>query len=426
MAIEALRHLLALTLVSTAVISLVLLIRKPVRRAFGASITYRIWFLVPIPLVAMLLPGAPGASSELVTYVQLDPVYSLVQRSLSVPLDTGSSINGYAWLLGAWGVGAALCLAWLLGVQRAYVRGLGALSEDGGTLRAESSAGCPALLGVLRPRIVLPNDFEHRYTAPEQALVLAHENVHLERRDTLWNALAVLLRCVFWFNPLVHLAARFMREDQELACDAAVIDRHPSSRRTYADAMLKTELADAALPVGCHWHSSQTFKERLEMLKTQLPSPARRARGGGLFAIALVVVAFAAWAAEPTPAPAPAIADAPTAPLQMGKILRGKGVLKLPPDAQIQMSASSVSQGPNGEMILEGAGGDVEVRLLAPAGRRHTVKLRKTPDGETKQDVVEENAAPQLTTVRAQKVTFIRAQDGSTTIQFDDGSIETN
>jgi beta-lactamase regulating signal transducer with metallopeptidase domain len=417
MAIEALRLLLALTLVSSAVISLVLLIRRPMRRAFGASVTYRIWLLVPIPLVAMLLPGAPNASSEFVTYVQMDPVYSLVQRSLNVSLDTSTSINWYAWLLGAWGVGAAICLAWFLGAQRAYVRGLGVLAKDGDTLRAESSAGCPALLGVLRPQVVLPNDFEHRYTTSEQALVLAHENVHLERRDTLWNALAVLLRCVFWFNPLVHIAASFMREDQELACDATVIDRHPSSRRTYADAMLKTELADAALPVGCHWHSSQTFKERLEMLKMKLPSPARRALGGGLFAIASVIVAVAAWAAEPAPAPAaPTTADAPPAHHAMRK-----GFLKFPPDAQIQVSSSTANPGANGEMILEG---DVVITVRPPAGPHRTVKVIKTPDGVTKQDVVKESS-PHLLTVRAQKATFTRAKDGSATIQFDDGTIDT-
>ena len=294
MAIEALRQLLALTLVSSALITLVLLIRRPVRHTFGASVTYRTWLLVPIPLAAMLLPGIPGANAELVTYVQIDTVYSLVQRSLSVPLETGTASNQPAWLLGAWGAGAAIFLAYFLGLQNAFVRGLGTLSEKSGTLRAEIPAGCPALIGVFRPRIVLPEDFETRYTAPEQALVLAHENVHLERGDTFWNALVVLLRCVFWFNPLVHFAASVMRVDQELACDATVIDRHPSSRRTYADAMLKTELADAALPVGCHWRSSHSFKERLEMLKTRLPSPARRVLGSGLFAMASIVIGFAA------------------------------------------------------------------------------------------------------------------------------------
>jgi len=424
MASEAFRQLLAVTLASSAVIALVMLVRRPVRHAFGAAVAYRLWWLVPIALVAMLLPGAPRASSELV-FMQLDPVYSLVQRSLSVPLDTGTSINWYAWLLGAWGVGAALCLAWFLGLQRAYLRGLGELSEDNGTLRAESSAGCPALLGVRRPRIVLPNDFERRYTAQEQALVLAHETVHLERRDTLWNALVVLIRCAFWFNPLVHVAAGFMRADQELACDAAVIDRHPTSRRSYAEAMLKTELADAALPVGCHWHSSQAFKERLEMLKTPLPGPARRAIGGGLFAITSIAVAFAAWATEPaTSSTTPQTADAPVAaPGAPHKAMLRKGVLRFPPEGQIQVSSATATQGPNGEMILEG---DVLIQVIAPPGPRHTVKMIKTPDGEVTTQNVVEDAATHTLTVRAQKVIVTTAADGSRTLEFEDGTVDSN
>ena len=418
MAIDALRKLLALTLVSSLIISLVLLLRVPVRRAFGASVTYRVWLLVPIPLVAMLLPGAPGASSEFVTYVQMDPVYSLVQRSLSVPLDaSASSINWYAWLLGAWGAGAAIFFAYFIGQQRAYVRGLGKLSETRGTLRAEIAAGCPALLGVLRPQIVLPEDFESRYTVQEQALVLAHENVHLARRDTLWNALTVLLRCVFWFNPLVHVAANAMRADQELACDATVIDRHPTSRRAYADAMLKTELADTALPVGCHWRSSHTFKERLEMLKTRLPSPARRALGTGLFTIASVVVGFAAWAAEPAPATAPPATVELASPTQELTPTR-KNIVKFGPDVQLQTSANVVTNGPNGVQILEG---DVRIDVTPPAGKRHLVKVIKTPQGETR---AEEFAQPSPMTLKAQKATVTPDPNGGVTIEFDGGSFE--
>jgi beta-lactamase regulating signal transducer with metallopeptidase domain len=413
MAIDALRQLLALTLVSSATITLVLLVRWPVRRAFGASVSYRIWLLVPIPLIAMLLPGAPSASSDLGTYVQIGPVYSLVRDSLSAPVDPGASGDWHAWLLGVWGVGAVTCLALFLGLQRAYVRGLGKLSEDGGTLRAETCAGCPALLGILRPKVVLPSDFERRYTAQEQTLVLAHEHVHLARRDTFWNALVVALRCVFWFNPLVHVAASFMRTDQELACDAAVMDRHPSSRRTYADAMLKTELADAALPVGCHWHSSHTLKERLEMLKTRLPGPTRRALGGGLFAIAAVAVAFAAWAADPAPATTPRAEAAPRT-----HAFLAKGLLRFGPDTPMQVSANVARTGPNGEQILEG---DVIITVTPSKGPHRTVRVIKTPDGETRRESV---AEPRQVTVRAEKVTLTRNQDGSATIQFDGGSVE--
>src|SRR5690606_9403191 len=104
-----------------------------------------------------------------------------------------------------------------------------------------------------RPRIVLPAGFEQRYSDRERQLVLLHERVHLRRGDIAINALLALLQCLYWFNPLLPLALRRCREDQELSCDERVIARGDGARRSYANAMLKTGLAESPLPVGCHW-----------------------------------------------------------------------------------------------------------------------------------------------------------------------------
>jgi hypothetical protein len=148
------------------------------------------------------------------------------------------------------------------------------------------------------------------------------------------------MRCLLWFNPLVHFAAHHFREDQELACDAVVMNDHPGSRRAYATAMLKTQLADTALPVGCRWHSMHLLKERLQMLKNATPSRRRRACGQLLVALASLLVGYAAWATEPS------------AP---GQELRGlKLKLRLDPNAQVNTQADHVSNGPNGIRTLEG------------------------------------------------------------------------
>ncbi|MFX5602942.1 M56 family metallopeptidase, partial [Acinetobacter baumannii] len=62
-------------------------------------------------------------------------------------------------------------------------------------------------------------------------LVLRHEQIHLQRRDVCMNTLFALAQCLFWFNPLIHVAGRCFRLDQELACDALVIRHAPESRR---------------------------------------------------------------------------------------------------------------------------------------------------------------------------------------------------
>jgi TonB family protein len=157
----------------------------------------------------------------------------------------------------------------------------------------------PAVAGFLRPRIVLPTDFLQRYNADEQALVLAHERFHLQRGDIHAQALATALRCLFWFNPLVHFAAQRFRFDQELACDADVLANFPNLRRTYADAMLKTQLADFGLPVGCHWQTSHPLKERIAMLKYPVPGALRRKSSQLTVMMMVATGAYGAWAAQP-------------------------------------------------------------------------------------------------------------------------------
>jgi bla regulator protein BlaR1 len=270
-------------------------IRRPVRRAFGAEISYFAWLLVPITVVASLLPDVTGLQAALPTHSVLSIT---IDRSIEASIPTRLSVNTSAWVLGIWCAGIALCALYFVVLQRAFMKSMGRLSRAGSLLRAESTAGCPVVVGVLRPNIILPVDFESRYTSQEQALILAHEQVHQRRGDTRWNAVVALLRCLFWFNPLLHLAASCFRVDQELACDAAVVQRHPQSRRVYAGAMLETQLADAALPVGCHWRSVHALTERLEMLKRSTPGRARRIFGGAFLVIASLGLGYTAWAAE--------------------------------------------------------------------------------------------------------------------------------
>ncbi len=105
-----------------------------------------------------------------------------------------------------------------------------------------------------------------------------------------------------WFNPLVHVAARYARVDQELACDAAVIARFPGERQTYAQALLKTQLAYMPLPLGCDWpvRSASLLEKRIEMLAQQKPGRVRLLGGAAVIAALMAGAGVAAWSAEPT------------------------------------------------------------------------------------------------------------------------------
>ncbi|SEL70939.1 TonB family C-terminal domain-containing protein [Pseudoxanthomonas sp. GM95] len=306
MSSELIAVLIETTLASSAALLLVLALRRPMRVAFGAGATYGLWALVPIALVAVLLP-APVRPAVLVPMVAK---VGEAQALEAVPV--ASSVPWMPVLIAIWVIGAlavACVQAWQ---QRRFLQRLGPLRMHAHGLGvAATSAGLPAVTGVLRPRIVLPADFLQRYDVDERALVVAHERQHIARGDLPCNALVALLRCAYWFNPLLHWAVARYRHDQELACDARVLQRHPHARRTYAQAMLKTQLDAFALPVGCHWHT-HPIKERIAMLKR--PSP-RRWQTGLSSALLLALFAgggYAAWAQQP--AVAAATPNAATAP----------------------------------------------------------------------------------------------------------------
>ncbi|MEP6484980.1 MAG: TonB family protein [Rudaea sp.] len=297
MTADLMTMLLRMTLASTIAVALVFALRKPLRGRFGAHVAYWLWVLVPLAIGVALIPAPIGPP---VVQPAIGPISGAPFAIMSSPHFSLATFDTDTWLMWTWIVGTLICVTLLAIQQRRFMTGLGRLSQTAHRVwRAQNVTSCPALIGAWHPRIVLPEDFDERYTAAERELILAHERTHISRADVQINLIASGLRCVFWFNPLFHFAASRFRFDQELACDAAVIAQFPEARRSYADAMLKTQLADFGLPVGCHWQSSHPLKERISMLKTHLPSRARR-RLGVTIALSLVTgVTAAGWAAQP-------------------------------------------------------------------------------------------------------------------------------
>ncbi|MBD7968812.1 M56 family metallopeptidase [Paenibacillus gallinarum] len=81
----------------------------------------------------------------------------------------------------------------------------------------------PALIGVIRPRILLPASMEGTFSAKELKYIFLHELVHYKHKDILVNWVMLFLLVVHWFNPVLWYAYRRMREDQELSCDHKAI-----------------------------------------------------------------------------------------------------------------------------------------------------------------------------------------------------------
>lgn len=121
----------------------------------------------------------------------------------------------------------------------------------------------PAVYGILHPRILLPA----AVCGKDIDYILAHERVHIKRRDNLLRMIAIVTACLHWFNPFVWIFIKYFFEDMELACDAKVIKNYSEiQRKEYAGALLAFASAKKA-PFVPAFGSSKT-KSRIENIVT--------------------------------------------------------------------------------------------------------------------------------------------------------------
>ena len=95
----------------------------------------------------------------------------------------------------------------------------------------------PCLFGLFRPAIYVTGAAARE--AGSLRRVIAHEETHGRHLDPLWALLRCLCLIVWWFDPLVWLAARCSRTDAELACDEGVLARLGEAERIpYGETLL--------------------------------------------------------------------------------------------------------------------------------------------------------------------------------------------
>ena len=334
------------TIAASVAVVLVGILRVPLRRIVGARAAYWLWLMVPLSTLGGLLPRAPspwpatGATADVAAPVRH------AMTDVTTPLTDGSvPVHWQALVLVIWALGVALTLALSIRRQHRFVRSLGELARlPDGTYRSDRVHE-PMVVGAWRPRVVLPADFETRYTRQERLLVLAHEHAHVQRGDALSNAVAMGWLCLCWFNPAMHWALERFRFDQELACDAWVLQVTGTARRRYADALLKTQLAADAMrivPVGCQWQSNHPLARRIAALRHPLPGSARGVLGallacglifsgsyaaGGLAPLTAAPIETQAWVVTPA---VPALPGAAALRIDTASILAAAGPLTLP------------------------------------------------------------------------------------------------
>jgi beta-lactamase regulating signal transducer with metallopeptidase domain len=298
---------------ATGAMLLVLVLRRPAARLFGVGPAYALWLL---PALRLLAPSLPPLSSALPA---LAPAETLVIWAGDSNLPADPSALGLAWLVGLWAAGALVFLTWQwLAYRRLLVQlGHGAHfvgDHEGVALFESPGVQGPIALGLLDRRIVVPADFALRYTPDEQRLALEHERLHHRRGDLWWNLAAMVVLALNWFNPVAWLAFRAFREDQELACDAAVAATAAADlRQDYARAMIKSATRPGLI-AACPLNHADQLKRRLRMLRVHSKSRARWL--GGAAAVTLLAGATLATAGLAQQADSGAQKAAPAEPRQ--------------------------------------------------------------------------------------------------------------
>ena len=164
-------------------------------------------------------------------------------------------------LVPVWAVGFALVFAWFVISHLRFCRRILAASSDETDEQVlavwrqntESfglhtpvrlvrckAATTPFSIGIgKKSRVtVLP---AYPYTASELHLIFRHELHHIRRNDVASKLFFAFLCALFWFHPLVWIAARESAKDLELSCDEIVLEEaDDDERRLYARLLLHT------------------------------------------------------------------------------------------------------------------------------------------------------------------------------------------
>ena len=336
-------------LTSSVLILALLALRRLFRRTISRRMQYTLWALV---LVRLLVPLNVGTLAHNVLSAA-EPVQTAVEKRLETPVlymqdgterhptqllsgeesqgdpqsppsDAAQSAPADEYSIVAptyravalsealtyvWYAGMLIVGAWFLFTNLRFARALRKArtpySVEGCRypVYLVSALPSPCLFGVLRPAIYLNNAAA---ASPEVLrFVLAHEQTHARHLDPLWSLLRGLCLTVYWFDPLVWLAAVLSREDGELACDEGTLRALGADERTaYGKALLSlvpvcTKPQNPLLGATTMTGGKKSLKERVTRIAEN-----RQAKTAAVFAavaLAALVCAVSFTGAPDTP-----------------------------------------------------------------------------------------------------------------------------
>ncbi|MED5547142.1 MAG: M56 family metallopeptidase [Pseudomonadota bacterium] len=320
------------TLVMTgALMALVLLLRRPVARCFGAQAAYALWLLPalrfvmpPLALPAALAPtrwlaglevGVAQTSAragEASAALPAAPeAAEIVLAAEPAPYPGPVPDEPEAWMQIPWT--SALLLLWLAGalaflvwrtwnyqmMRRQVLADARAVATAGRVRIVESPlVAAPLAFGVFDKVVALPFGFLASADSETSDFAIAHELEHHAGGDLIAIMALQPLFALHWFNPLAWASWRALRGDQEAACDARVMAGRDRAERARYGQLIASFAGHAPLalaaPMAGGLGGGKPIIQRLRALNQAEAGPWRKLAARSLFALAIVAVPMTA------------------------------------------------------------------------------------------------------------------------------------
>ena len=307
----------------------ILSLRAAAGKKIGASWSYLIWFLLILRLMLPQMPesqfGALSAAGK-----ALDMIYQ--GRGISAAIDghTYAAVGGkqeealsekgkftedypidikngfvsghIGYLCLIWLIGAVILSLYAVSINYLYYKRIkqGKTIHDGtilqvfhsckeemnvrkdiGLLQADNIKS-PGLYGLFYPALVLPGHIQDKLSVEQLRYVILHELAHYRRKDIAVNSLIAILQIIHWFNPVIWYAFHKLHQDQELACDAAVLRYLESPERLKYGETIIILLEDfagkaGAVPVAILLAGHGSLKKRIRGIAGYKPETRKKA-----------------------------------------------------------------------------------------------------------------------------------------------------
>lgn len=183
----------------------------------------------------------------------------------------------------AWAIGSAICFLFFiksnLKFKRMLINSREKMDQYGVgkcPVYQTDKVSIPCLYGFLKPAIYIPEIVLKELSEYDVKQILEHERMHCKHWDYIWSIVRCVIVSIYWFHPLVWMAARLSKKDAELACDESIL-AHKSKDESvrYGEMLINVARVSNKIPFFCSVTAVHNGKKEMKKRIQQIGSNRR-------------------------------------------------------------------------------------------------------------------------------------------------------